>query len=139
MKSTTVSAALGAGVATAIALGVAYADQATPVPRLGTGSVTVEGDVRVKGDVRAQQSGAWKVAVDGTVVTSPSSLPFVRVGRSYLITWAGGSVEVAVVRETYGSWARADSRGAGQTQTRWINLAAALSIDEKSGGSQARR
>lgn len=130
MKSTTVSAALAAGVATAIALGVAYGDQATPTPRLGTGSVTVEGDVKVKGDVRAQQSGAWKVAVDGTVVTSPSSLPFVRVGRSYQITWADGSVQNAVVRETYGSWARVES---GETQARWINLAVALSIAERAG------
>jgi hypothetical protein len=131
VKSTIVSAALAAGVATVITLGGAYAEQATPVPRLGTGSVTVEGDVKVKGDVRAQQSGAWKVAVDGTVVTAPSSLPFVRVGRSYLVTWADGSVEVALVRETHGSWARVDSGGTGQTQARWINLAAAVSIVER--------
>jgi hypothetical protein len=142
VKSTTVSAVLAAAVAAAIVLGVAHADQTSTRPQLGTGSVTVEGDVSVKGDVRvvndvnARQSGPWNVGVNGIVTTSPQALPFVRVSQTYVITWADRSVDVVAPRELFGSWARIDSVGA---RTRWINLAAALSIEEKSGGSQARR
>jgi hypothetical protein len=136
VKSSTVSVVVGAGVAATIVLGVAFASQTSTVPRLGTGTVRVEGDVSVKGDVKvvndvnARQSGPWNVGVNGIVNTSPQALPFVRIGQTYVITWADRSTEVVAPREMFGSWARVDSAGA---RARWINLAAALSIDEKSG------
>lgn len=135
--------ALAAGVAAAVVFGVASADQTSTVPRLGSGTVRVEGDVSVKGDVRvmndvnARQSGPWNVGVNGTVMTSPQTLPFVQVGRSYLVQWQDRSVQTVVPRETQGSWVRIDA-GIGQTSL-WVNLAAALSIEERRGLAQARR
>lgn len=131
----TVAVLIAAGVAAAVILGAASADQASTTPRLGTGSVTVEGDVSVKGDVRVvndanvRQSGPWTVGISGVVATSPQTLPFVRVGRSYVVQWADRSVQTIIPRETHGSWARIDS--GGQSQAYWINLAAALTIEER--------
>lgn len=138
MKSTAVSVVAAAVVAAAIVVAGASAEQSSTVPRLGSGTVRVEGDVSVKGDVRvvndvsARQLEPWSVGVNGIVTTSPQPLPFLRVGRTYVITWADRSIEVVAPRELFGSWARVDSAG-GQSRTRWINLAAALSIDEKTG------
>jgi hypothetical protein len=133
VKSTIMSMALAAGVAAAVVFGVASADQTLPAPGPGTGVVTVQGDVSVKGDVKvvndvnARQSGPWTVGVSGIVNTSPQVLPFVRVGRSYVIQWPDGSVQTIAPRETHGSWARIDSDG----KVYWINLAVVHSIQER--------
>lgn len=140
MKRTILSAALVAVLTVTLVLGAAAGDQVSTVPRLGTGSVTVEGDVSVKGDVRvineasvaARQTGPWRVGVDGAVTTSLPPLPFVRVGRAYEIRWVGQPAEVIVPRETYGSWVRVDTVEGGRTRVRWINLSAAGSIEERS-------
>jgi hypothetical protein len=127
------SMALAVGAAVAVVFGVASAEQTSPVPGPGTGEVTVKGDVSVKGDVRvvnevnARQSGPWTVGVSGIVNTSPPVLPFVRVGKSYVIQWPDGSVQTSTPRESHGSWARIDSDG----QALWINLAMARSIQER--------
>ncbi|MGH9312358.1 MAG: hypothetical protein ACRD1S_04080 [Vicinamibacterales bacterium] len=143
MKPTTVSAALAAAVAVTVVLGVAAeGGQVSPVPRAGTGSVTVEGDVSVKGDVRvvndlavtARQSGAWKVGVDGVVTTSPQPLPFVRVGRTYEIYWHEGQPrEVVVAREIHGPWVRVEEVTGGRTRVRWLNFTRAMWIEERAG------
>jgi hypothetical protein len=133
VKSTRVSIALAVGVAAAVVFGVASADQTSTVPRPGTGAVTVQGDVSVKGDVKvvndvnARQSGPWTVGVNGLVNTSPQALPFVRAGKSYVITWSDGSVHPIAPRETHGSWARIDIDG----KVFWVNLALAQSIQER--------
>lgn len=127
---------VAAGVAGAIVSGAASVDQTSTVPRLGSGSVSVVGDVNVKGDVRvvnevsARQSGPWTVGVSGVVATSPQTLPFMRIGQTYVITWPDRAVDVVAPREIVGSWVRVDHSGG---RARWINLAAALSIDDKSG------
>jgi hypothetical protein len=133
VKSSAVSVVVGAGVAATIVLGVAFANQTSTVPRPGTGTVRVEGDVSVKGDVKvvndmnARQSGPWNVGVNGIVSTSPQALPFVRVGQTYMVQWADRSVQNVAPRETHGAWARIDSNG----RAHWVNLGAALSIEER--------
>jgi hypothetical protein len=79
-------------------------------------------------------SGAASVDQTSTVPrlgsTTPQTLPFVRIGQTYVITWPDRAVDVVAPREIVGSWVRVDHSGG---RARWINLAAALSIDEKSG------
>jgi len=147
VKPTTVAAALAAAVAVAVVFDISTAGQGMPAPRLGTGAVMVEGDVSVKGDVRvvndvgvaARQSGPWKVGVDGVLATAPQTPPFVQVGRSYEVRWAGDVTLTVVVRETFGSWVRVDTSEGGRIRNRWINLEAAWWVDDERARAQARR
>jgi hypothetical protein len=140
MKPATASAVLTVAIAAIVAFGVAASGrQVSPTPRPGTGSVTVDGEVNVKGDVRvvneasvaARQTGPWRVGVEGPVAISPQMLPFVRIGGSYQIQWADRSIDGVVVREVFGSWVRADSGDSAKSRPRWVNLAAALTVEER--------
>jgi hypothetical protein len=134
MKPAIASAVLPVAIAATVAFGVAAAGrQVSPTPRLGSGSVTVDGEVSVKGDVQvvnepsvlARQSGLWKVGVE------PQPLPFVRVGGSYTIQWADRSVQRVVVREVVGSWLRLEGGEDERSRPTWVNLAVALSVEER--------
>jgi hypothetical protein len=107
--------------------------QVQPVPGPGTGVVTVVGTVNVANtpSVNAVQSGEWKVSVANapSVVLAPPE--FLHLRGRYHIVWSSGQEETISVMQIgsggWGSWVK------GQTtdgRVRWINVAAAASVQE---------
>jgi hypothetical protein len=113
------------------------AGQVQPVPGFGTGKVTVQGevDVRKLPPIEVGQRGEWKVSLanvgDVRVVNTPTVAialpPFLRVGGRYEVTWPAGDREaLSIAQVGGGTWVRA----AGEGGARWLNLAAARTIQE---------
>jgi hypothetical protein len=111
--------------------GVATGDgqsQRLPGPGTGVVDVSVVNDARVNaaqhGDWRVAQQGDWRVGVQGTVATLPAMPPSLRSGK-YVVRWPGQTeTEELTVHELHPSgWAR--------TGRRWVNLATAVSLEEK--------
>jgi len=112
------------------------AGQVQPQPGPGSGVVTVNGvvDVGKMPLLDVAQRGDWKVSLaapaDARIVNSPNvtlaAPAFVRVGGRYQVMWPGGEREAITVQVLDGSWVRT----ASQPRQRWLNLAAALAIDE---------
>ena len=113
------------------------AGQVQPVPGFGSGTVTVNGEVDVRRlpllDVG--QRGDWRVSLanvaDVRVVNTPTVAialpPFLKAGGRYEVTWPAGDREtLAVAQLGVGTWVRA----AGEGRERWLNLAAARTIQE---------
>ena len=102
-----------------------------PTPGPGSGVTLVTGTVEVGNvpEVVAAQRGDWRVAVNNTptvTVGSMPSLPFVRVGTRYLVTWPdGGSQRLTVTESGPGGWVKASN----DTAVLWVNLSAARSIE----------
>ncbi len=125
-----------------MAVGVLYwvqsmVGQVQPVPGFGTGIVTVQGeiDVRKLPPMDVGQRGEWKVSLanvaDVRVVNTPTVAialpPFVKAGGRYEVTWTAGDRETfAVAQLGGGAWVRV----AGEGRERWLNLAAARTIQE---------
>ena len=113
------------------------AGQVQPVPGFGTGMVTIQGevDVRKLPPIDVGQRGDWRVALanvaDVRVVNTPTvaiaTPPNVRAGGRYEVTWPAGDHETfAVAQLGSGAWVRTYGEG----RERWLNLAAARSIQE---------
>ena len=111
--------------------------QVQPVPGPGTGVVTVQGEVDIRWlpPIEASQRGDWKVSLatvaDVRVVNAPTvaiaPLAFLRVGGRYDVTWPAGDREtVGIAQLGSGGWVRATGEG----RQRWLNLAAAKTIEE---------
>jgi hypothetical protein len=99
--------------------------------------VTVQGEVDIRRlpPIDASQRGDWKVSLanvpDVRVVNTPmvtaAPLAFLKVGGRYAVTWPAGDRETIGVAEFgSGGWLRA----AGEGRRRWLNLAAAKTIEE---------
>jgi hypothetical protein len=108
-------------------------DQRVPGP--GSGVATVTGTVNIGQIPPVTQAGTWKVAVDNSPEVRVSNRPtvsvaspeFLKQGSRYAITWTDGAREnVTISGLAAGGWVRADSGGRG----RWLNLAAARSVEE---------
>jgi uncharacterized protein (DUF58 family) len=135
---TTTGSALVVGVAAVVCVLVMKPSNAAqvnvqPVPGPGSGVVTVTGKVEISNvpDVGASQRGDWKadVRVTNTPTVALESLPFLKPGSRYEVTWANGDKEtVRVVQAAPGGWARVES----SARTRWVNLTVARSVDEMS-------
>jgi hypothetical protein len=113
------------------------AGQVQPVPGFGTGTVTVQGevDIRKLPPIDVGQRGDWKVSLanvaDVRVVNTPAVAialpPFLRTGGRYEVTWPAGDRETfAIAQLGGGTWVRT----AGDGRPRWLNLAAARTIEE---------
>ena len=131
---------IGAGFLTAVAA-LCWArstdGQVQSVPGPGSGIVTVQGEVDIRRlpPIDASQRGDWKVSLanvpDVRVVNTPmvtaAPLAFLKVGGRYAVTWPAGDRETIGVAEFgSGGWLRA----AGEGRRRWLNLAAAKTIEE---------
>lgn len=112
--------------------------EVSPVPRAGTGVVTVTGSVDIgrmpavtiagQPDVAARQSGEWNVSVTGQPQVSLAPAAFVRNGMRYALTWTDGSIETVSVTESgAGGWVRVQHP---QGASRWVNLSTARAIEE---------
>jgi hypothetical protein len=119
----------------ALVLTQSTAGQVQPRPGPGSGVVTVTGvvDVGKMPLLDVGQRGEWKVALaspDVRIVNSPSvtlaAPAFVRVGGRYQVMWPAGEREAIVIQALAGSWVRT----ASEPRQRWLNLAAALAIEE---------
>jgi hypothetical protein len=109
--------------------GDAAKHQVQAVPGPGSGVVTVTGKVEVVNapDVGASQRGDWKmdVRVTNTPTVTLAPLSFVKVGGRYEVLWPNGEKEMVRIAELgAGEWIRVES-----TRPRWVNLAAARSIE----------
>ena len=111
--------------------------QVQSVPGPGSGIVTVRGEVDIRRlpPIDVSQRGDWKVSVanvpDVRVVNTPTvavaPLAFLRVGGLYTVSWPAGDREiVGIAQFGSGGWVRA----AGEDRRRWLNLAAAKTIEE---------
>ena len=121
--------AIGALIAVGALLCVrSSSGQVQPVPGPGTGVVTVTGTVDVGNvpAVNAVQRGDWKVTVENLPSVTLAPLPFLKVGRTYRITWPSGQTQTVTVRQTgpHG-WVATDA-----TQRSWVNLAGAQQVEE---------
>ncbi len=110
--------------------------QAQSVPGLGSGIVPVQGEVDVRRlpPIDVGQRGDWKVSLansDVRVVNTPTvavaPLAFLKTGGRYEVTWPAGDRETIGIAEFGGGgWVRAAADG----RRRWLNLAAAKTIEE---------
>src|SRR5688572_16070079 len=107
--------------------------RSTPGP--GSGRMTV--DVATIPIVQVAPAGDWRMTVanvpDVRVVNTPtvaSAAPdFLRSGARYEITWSDGERETISVSEALpGGWLRVE----GGDRRRWLNVAAARSLEELS-------
>ena len=104
-----------------------------PMPGPGSGVVTVAGSVNVANtpSVNAAQMGDWKVTLANTPAVLLTPPEFLRPRSRYDIAWAGGQRETITVLQIgsggWGSWARVQT---STGRTRWINVAAAASVEE---------
>ena len=113
------------------------AGQVQSVPGPGSGMVAVQGEVDIRRlpPIDVGQRGDWKVSLanvpDVRVVNTPTiavaPLAFLRVGGRYDVIWPAGDRETVGIAELgSGGWVRA----AGAGRRRWLNLAAAKTIEE---------
>src|SRR5262245_47564379 len=113
-----------------------------PVPGPGSGIVTVAGSVNVANtpavnvantpSVNAAQAGDWKVTVANvaTVVLRPPE--FLRQGGHYDLVWSNGQREtITVVQIGSGGWGGWVKVQTPDSRARWINIAAAASVEER--------
>jgi hypothetical protein len=117
-----------------VAWSATSAQQGQPRPGPGTGIVSVEGTVNVAnlpvvnaGGMAAlpsAQVGDWKATVTSMPPVTLASMPFVRPGSRYVVTWAAETETVSVVSMGPGAWIRVS----GKTD-RWVNLAMARSVE----------
>lgn len=102
--------------------------QVQPIPGPGSGIVTVTGTVDVGNVpvVNAVQRGDWKVTIEALPAVTLAPLPFLRVGKTYRVSWPNGQTQTMTVRQTgpHG-WVAIDT-----TQRSWVNLAGAQSVEE---------
>jgi len=111
--------------------------QVQSVPGPGSGIVTVRGEVDIRRlpPMDVSQRGDWKVSLanvaDVRVVNTPTvavaPLAFLKVGGRYDVIWPAGDRETVGIAELgSGGWVRA----AGEGRRRWVNLAAAKTIQD---------
>jgi hypothetical protein len=130
-----VRTAMGALVAAAALGALAAAQEGQKLPGPGSGIIKIAGTVDVGNmpAVFAHQAGDWKMAVanvpDVRISTPVAVAPpeFVRKGARYEVTWMSGERQlITVIQVATAGWVRVD----GGPRQRWVNLAAARSIDE---------
>jgi hypothetical protein len=127
----TVAAAL---VAFLMSVGV-LAQLVQPVPGPGTGIVTVAGNVSVSNtpSVNAAQSGDWRVTLANTPAVLLTPPEFLHPRGRYDIVWSSGQREMITVLQIgsggWGAWVRVQT---SDGRVRWINVAAAASVEQLS-------
>lgn len=119
----------------AASLSVRAQQEVRSTPGPGSGRMTV--DVATIPIVQVAPAGDWRMAVanvpDVRVVNTPTvasaAADFLRSGARYEITWSGGERETITVSEALpGGWLRVE----GGDRRRWLNVAAARSLEELS-------
>ena len=110
-----------------------FAQLVQPVPGPGSGIVTVAGNVNVANapSVHAAQAGDWKVTLANTPAVALTPPEFLRPQGRYDVMWTSGLREVVTVLQIghggWGGWAKIQTTTG---HTRWINVAAAASVEE---------
>jgi len=113
-----------------------------PVPGPGSGIVTVAGSVSVANtpSVHAAQAGDWKVTLANTPAVTLANTPavmltppeFLRQRGHYDVVWSNGQREMITVLQIgsggWGGWVKVQTSDA---RVRWINIAAAVSVEER--------
>ena len=140
-----VAMTMGFGAALALAAGQVRggSQQPSPTPIFTPGPVEVVGTVDVGNEpvVSAQQVGPWVVDTRQvgswtvTVANPGSSVPpFVAANAAYRFRWSDGTVEsYRIVSIGANGWARGAALGESGAATgteRWINMAAAVTIEQ---------
>ncbi|HEX2456541.1 MAG TPA: hypothetical protein VHI99_22775 [Vicinamibacterales bacterium] len=104
-----------------------------PVPGPGSGIVTVSGSVSVANtpSVNAAQSGDWKVTLANTPIVHLAPPEFLRPGGRYEVVSTSGQREtIAVLQIGSAGWAAWVKVQTPDGRARWINVAAAASVEE---------
>lgn len=116
------------GLAAVLWAGVsAQQQEMLPKPGPGSGVTNVTGAVSIAGvaEVKASQHGNWEVAIAGQPEVRLASVPFVRPGGRYEVTWANGDREPVTIAATGpDGWVRVT-----HPQDRWLNLQNARSVE----------
>jgi len=105
-----------------------------PVPGPGSGIVTVAGSVSVANtpSVHAAQAGDWKVTLANTPAVMLTPPEFLRQRGHYDVVWSNGQREMITVLQIgsggWGGWVKVQTSDA---RVRWINIAAAVSVEER--------
>jgi hypothetical protein len=118
MKHRTMIAALA--VATVLVwIGVSAQQEMLPRPGPGSGVMDVRGTVSIANIPDVQVTN-----VPSVVVTGPE---FLQKGGRYKVTWPTGEPELITVADVpHGGWIRVAHAGGA----RWINLSAALAVEQ---------
>jgi len=128
------------GVAIGIALagvvmlwaGTAARQEVRSTPGPTSGIMTVRGTVDIGNApaVTAAQQGEWRVAVSSAPPVVMAGPVFVVRGGRYTITWPTGTLETVTVVEPGGAgWAQV-AFPAGDGRPRWVNLGAAIAVEQ---------
>ena len=110
-----------------------FAQLVQPVPGPGSGIVTVAGNVNVANtpSVHAAQAGDWKVTLANTPPVALTPPEFLRPQGHYDVIWSSGLREmVTVVQIGKGGWGGWVKVQTANGRVRWINVAAATSVEE---------
>lgn len=120
-------------VLSVLSVGV-FAQLTQPVPGPGSGVVTVVGNVSVANtpSVNAAQAGDWRVTLANTPAVLLTPPQFLRPRGHYDVVWSSGQRETIAVLQIgnggWGGWVRVETTDG---RTRWINVAAAASVEER--------